>query len=311
MEFGPAQPCPVCEEPFGAQKPLFSKQGVTFRRCPTCQTELINPRPSEAWLASHYERLGRRYFLNPDKLHSDFQAERYNVEQVLLSGLRGRLIDVGCSTGSFVKVAIDRGFVASGIDIDAPAVAFGRGELGLPLDHGDFTDGSVPAGGFDVVTLWATLEHLAHPGLFLDETHRILRDHGAVLITVPNGRALTCRILGNRNRGVCVEHLNYFTAENLGRLLTAHGFDIDLVLTRKINPKTIVQDLLNKGGEPRTTNEMVADQHITDLLKYAPTAAPIRWIHGLIERGLGRAGLGDLLMIRGVKQPKSIPSAGR
>lgn len=43
---------------------------------------------------------------------------------------------------------------------------------------------------------------------------------------------------------MCVEHLTYFTAGNLCRLLSDHGFDVDLVLTRKINPKTIVQDLL-------------------------------------------------------------------
>lgn len=103
---------------------------------------------------------------------------------------------------------------------------------------------------FDVVTLWATLEHLAFPGVFLDAAHRVLRPYGSVLVTVPNGKALTCRILGRRNRAVCVEHLTYFTAGNLCRLLSDHGFDVDLVLTRMINPKTIVQDLLNRTGAP-------------------------------------------------------------
>ncbi|MGH9076848.1 MAG: class I SAM-dependent methyltransferase [Acidimicrobiales bacterium] len=302
MELGEGEPCPVCHEPFEAQTVLFSKQEVTFRRCPTCRTELINPRPSASWLTSHYERLGRRYFLDPDKLLSDFHAERYCVEQVLLEGLGGRLIDVGCSTGSFVKVAQDQGFEASGIDIDGPAVEFGRRELGLPLQQGDVTAGRIPGEGFDVVTLWATLEHLAQPGPFLDECARLLRPCGAMLLTVPNGRAMTCRLLGRRNRGVCVEHLNYFTADNLSRLLRDHGFEVDLVMTRKINPKTILQDAFNRQGAPRTTDQMVSDQKVTDVLKYGRAAAPFRWLHGGVERGLGRVGLGDLLMIRALKR---------
>ena len=48
---------------------------------------------------------------------------------------------------------------------------------------------------------------------------------------------------------------------------------------------------------------MVADQQVTDYLKYAPTTAPIRWAHDIAERGLGLVGMGDLLMVRARKRP--------
>jgi SAM-dependent methyltransferase len=249
----------------------------------------------------HYDRLGDEYFLDERKVQSDFWPSRYDVELLLLGELSGDLLDVGCATGSFVKLALQAGFRAQGIDLMAPAVAYGRRRFDLPLAIRDFTDPSIEPASLDVVTLWATLEHLADPGAFLRQAQRILRPGGAIAVSVPNHRSLTQRVLGQRNRYVCIEHLNYFSEKTLSALLSRHGFAVDRVSTRKINPKTIIQDVRAKKDEPSCVEALIQDQMGTDNIKTRPLFAGVRVLHGQLERGLGFIGLGDLLLMRGRK----------
>jgi 2-polyprenyl-3-methyl-5-hydroxy-6-metoxy-1,4-benzoquinol methylase len=208
---------------------------------------------------------------------------------------------VGCSTGAFVKLATAAGFAAEGIDVSEPAIAFGRDQLGLPLRCEDFTAHTLPASTYDVVTLWATLEHLPDPGAFVAEAHRVLRPSGVLALTVPNHGSATQRLLGRRHRYVGVDHLNYFTSRNLTELVEKHGFKTQIVRTRKVNPYIWYGDLRRSAAEGASADEVLADQSVTDSVKDRRLYAPLRAAHFITERAVGRLGLGDLLLLRASK----------
>lgn len=295
--------CPVCDSPPADHEFLFKKQGVQFWRCVRCGLEFVSPRPSVTWLTDHYNFYGTHIFLDQRRLDSDFRASRFDVEWELIADLRGALLDVGCSTGAFVKLALESGFGAEGIDLSEPAISYGRDRLGLPLRCGDFTAQALPASSYDVVTLWATLEHLPDPGAFIAEAHRVLRPSGVLAVTVPNHASATQRVLGRRNRYVGVDHLNYFTDCSLAKLVEGHGFRTEMVRTRKLNPYIWYRDLRRSAAEGASVDEVIADQSVTDSVKNRALYAPLRTVHSFVERAIGRFGLGDLLLLRASKSP--------
>lgn len=291
------QACPVCEAPPGLQSIQFCKGSLVHRGCQSCGMVCINPRPERSWLDGHYQMLADEYFLDPAKLESDFRPGRFDVEFEALGPTPGRLLDVGCADGAFVKEARDRGIDAIGIDIMASAVEHGRSVHALDLEYGDFTDGHLDPASFDTVTMWATVEHLANPGTYLDQAYRVLRPYGRLAMTVPNMKSLTQRLLGHRDRYVCVEHLNYFPPTTFTTLVVRHGFFVERSFTRKINPKTILQDLLARPGRQRQPDELLSDQVVTDKIKTAKIFAPVRAAHRALEAGVAHADLGDGLYV--------------
>ncbi len=289
--------CLVCGSAPDRQAVLFEKAGVTFRRCSACGFELINPRPTERWLDARYRVLGSTYFVDAFKLKSDFAEGRYDLELRLLSGRAGRLLDVGCMTGAFVSAAKRSGFAASGIDLSAPAVEHGRSTFGLDLRVADFLSTTYEPRSFDVITLWATLEHLREPDRFLHRALELLAPSGVLALTVPNHSGITQRILGSKNRYVCVEHLNYFTGRTMSRLLGRCGFEIQKIWLRHFSPVPFLADLWSGARRVPGVHEMLKHQTYTDSVKHSAFLRPVRFLHSCVERGVSWLGAGDLMMV--------------
>ncbi|HWC73714.1 MAG TPA: class I SAM-dependent methyltransferase [Gemmatimonadales bacterium] len=299
-------PCPVCDATPDSHTFLFTKQQATFVRCRNCAFVFINPRPSSKWLASRYEYYGVAYFTNRAKIASDFNVARHHFEIALLGETRGRLLDVGCATGSFVAAAKAAGFDARGIDISAESTRYGREVLGLALDVGDLYEQHYRAESFDVVTLWATLEHLPDPNRFLAEAHRLLAPGGRIAVSVPNYASLAQRVLGRQDRYVGIDHVNYFTRRTAGQILGRHGFSVETVRTARFSPVVFWQDLRGNGSDGASVERQLADQRVTDRFKYANgLAAAARNVHGAVAAILGAAGLGDILYLLARKSATS------
>ena len=294
--------CPVCGDGTDRQTLLFIKQRSRFVRCQGCGFVFINPRPSVAWLASRYDDYGKRYFTDPGKLASDFNAARHDYELGLLQGGGGTLLDVGCATGSFVSAARAAGFDARGIDISEESTRYGREVLGLPLEAGDLWERNYPAQAFDVVTSWATLEHLPDPNRFLAEASRLVAPGGRIALSVPNYGSLTQRILARRDRYVGVDHLNYFTASTLRRLLEKHAFHTVTISTSRFSPVVFWQDLKGATPDGASMERQLADMAVTDRVKSGHgVLAAVRAVHGVVTKTLAIAGLGELLSVVGRK----------
>jgi 2-polyprenyl-3-methyl-5-hydroxy-6-metoxy-1,4-benzoquinol methylase len=85
----------------------------------------------------------------------------------------GRLLDVGCGPGHFVREAKLTGWDATGLEVSPLEVQYGRSELGVNIIQGTVEE-NVPEGDFDIVTFWDVLEHLSDPISALKTTARIL-----------------------------------------------------------------------------------------------------------------------------------------
>jgi 2-polyprenyl-3-methyl-5-hydroxy-6-metoxy-1,4-benzoquinol methylase len=108
----------------------------------------------------------------------------------------GRLLDVGCALGFFVKVAQDEGFDAFGVDFSKYAVNEGQRLLGDKILWADIEkEIPFPSNYFDVITAWDVLEHLEHPDSFIKLASRVLKKDGLFFVRTLNYNCLMSRLM--------------------------------------------------------------------------------------------------------------------
>jgi len=144
-----------------------------------------------------------------------------------------RILDVGCATGDFLKVARSRGWEVFGAD---PSAARAQVEAaGIKLVGTNVHDADVGEGTLDAITFWDVLEHVTNPLADLSRARRLLKPGGVVALTVPDSANLLARVSGGRWFGykTAGEHLQFFTRGSL-RLALVKA----LVAPRALGPTT-------------------------------------------------------------------------
>ncbi len=209
-------------------------------RCSQCGLLMENPRDDSATLAEVYAT------------HADsvYELEYENRRQGALKHLAlvsvfcptpARLLDLGCASGTFVCLAQQAGWQATGVDtsrwmiergrVHCPAATF----VGCTLEEARFEEGS-----FDVITLWDVLEHVPSPLQTLQRVRSWLVPNGLLFLSVPNAASVVARLMRSRWVLLLREHLWYFSPRTMSLLLSQGGFDI--VQTR---PKLVQFSIAN------------------------------------------------------------------
>ncbi len=141
------------------------------------------------------------------------------------------------------------------------------------------------------------MEHLIAPKRFLHRAAMLLRPGGCCFVLVPNLRSLAVILLGANYRYLMPDHVNYFSASTLRKLAaTEPSLGLVALHSTHFNPVVIWQD----QRHPATS---VSPAERADLLqrttrwKQNPWLAPLRLAYAAVERGLGRLGLADNLVI--------------
>jgi len=139
----------------------------------------------------------------------------------------GRLLDFGCATGKYVGRMAAAGWEAEGIDLSPEAVRLGR-EAGLVIHEGTLPGTDLEAESFDVVSMWASIEHLPGPMATLKAIRGLLRPGGRLLIACPRFNSLSAKWFGSAWYGLDLpRHLTHFTKATLRQHLEKAGFQVE------------------------------------------------------------------------------------
>lgn len=235
--------CVICGSP--EQKPLFekaSREGTPFTlvKCSACGLEYLSPRPGPDEIGVYYS--GSYFTRRTDRGYDNYfsEATRREIERVIELNLRDlgffdfekdltgekRVLDIGCAAGYFLSYLNDRGWEATGVDISATCVEFARG-AGLAVYEDDYLEIAF-ARPFDLITLWASIEHLHCPDRFLEKARDELKQGGRLFISTCRAGGLNFMRLYGRNWRFYnfPEHLYFFSRSAIKKLLEQKGFRI-------------------------------------------------------------------------------------
>jgi SAM-dependent methyltransferase len=149
----------------------------------------------------------------------------------------GRLLDVGCGLGYFVRAMQDTfpEWKSEGREISPAAVCYARENLGISgVRQGRIEPGTIPGEHYDLVTMWDVLEHLKEPDPLLRTLRQALKPGGLLFLHTPNVevqvlKAKLRRWLHGMRPSVhyleARDHLHLYSPSTVRVLLERCGFD--------------------------------------------------------------------------------------
>ena len=264
-----------------------------------------NPIPPEIVSGQFYN--DRSYHLSDDKLESDFSPVRYERELRIFRTFckSGAVLDVGCSTGAFLKqiqTQFPDDYEVLGTDVAGKCLDHAE-KIGIPVRRGPFQEQIFGEARFQAITFWAVLEHLAEPGVFLKRAVSLLAPGGCLFALVPNAKSLAVRMLGAKYRYVMPEHVNYFTLESLPRfILNDDRLELLAFGSSHFNPVVIWQDFRHRGEHvPESERGQLLKR--TTAWKQNRRLALLKWVYRRAEHALGSLNLADNIWIVASRKP--------
>ena len=227
-------PCVVCGETERLDVAL-EKWGITMKRCGVCEHLFTSPRMPDHAVPELYGNFYWQQYqvaigspsieerLAFDHANGDWKLRR----DVLPHRSRGRMLDVGASSGGLVKQAADRGFDAAGLEPSADICEMARRAHGVTMYCGTLAEQEFADGAWDILTLHDVLEHMFEPVEEIREMRRVLAPGGLLVIETPSTSSRNHTEQGVEWSTISpLEHVHLFNEANAERILIENGFRV-------------------------------------------------------------------------------------
>lgn len=260
--------CCLCQiedvEPIGVGEDFeYRTSADTFLavRCRRCELIFLDPRPAD-------DEAGRIY---PDHYHAfGFDVNEFGLVHAIRRRLEARrvlnwccglpanarILDVGCGDGFHLQLLRDfgrRSWTLEGADTDLRAVEAAR-KSGLAVHHGA-VEALTLTGGYHLILMVMTVEHLADPVGVLKAVRNLLAPGGRVVIVTDNAASPDFAVFGGRHWGGYhfPRHFNLFSRVTLAKLARKADLDVDGIVTdfSPVNWVYSIRNWLDDWGAPR------------------------------------------------------------
>lgn len=223
--------------------------------CDTCETGMTVPQPTSAELQKLYAanryRLatGERFNRVVESLIILFRYYKKNRIRKYIK--KGRILDVGCGRGYFLRMMQDDGWQVEGLEADPTVAAELSAAYGVNIRAEDLLERCFPETYFDVITISHVLEHMQCPAEVIRECGRLLKSGGLLVVSVPNIDSL--QAAAGRLAWFHLDlpnHLYHFSEKGLVKLLNNHAFSVARIKRTDLEygPFGWLQTLLNLSG---------------------------------------------------------------
>lgn len=193
------------------------------------------------------------------------------------AGQCGRALDVGCGDGAFLEELAGKGWDVIGTELSESIARTARARLGDRVCVGNIQELRMSSASFDLITLWHVLEHLEDPKRVLEESRRLLKADGKIIVAVPNIESWQARLFGRDWLHLDVpRHRWHFSARTLGGLAEGCGLWVERIrhFSLEYGPIAFIQGIATKVG--------LGHSLFTRLMRQSPQRLlqePLFWAH--------------------------------
>lgn len=225
-----SRPCLLCG---GLRhRVVFREFDIDILRCLECRhvfsSFAADPHYDGFWGAEVADEDHSYWRKARDRMYQDFLTK-------FLTSRSGRLLDMGCGLGFFVRnVASLANWEAYGCEISPAAVQYAREKLGLDnITCSRLEDVELSPHSFDIITMWDVIDHILRPDPLLRRCHALLRDGGICFLRTPNVSIQLLRARINKLVRGMQPNIDYMQARNhahqysmstIRKLLERNGF---------------------------------------------------------------------------------------
>jgi 2-polyprenyl-3-methyl-5-hydroxy-6-metoxy-1,4-benzoquinol methylase len=135
------------------------------------------------------------------------------IEELKELGIKkGKILDIGCAYGYFLRACEARGFKTYGVDVSKHAISVAGTICTAELKVVDVEKSKLPFknSNLDAIFLMDILEHLENPYKLLREVFRVLKRGGIGYLHVP----VRSRAYADKT------HKSFFTADSISRIMS-------------------------------------------------------------------------------------------
>lgn len=236
------RPCPVCHE--NHEQFLFIKDGGTHVKCTVCDMIYLNPVFKDENLENHYRNnhdCQSEIVSNDSEFYTHLYTKGLHSIQANIS--KGNILDIGCSAGNFLDIALASGWKTYGVELNekeaAYAAAKGHTIYNTLLENVTFGE------KMDAVSLWDVFEHLKDGRAYLNQIKELLSDNGVIFLQIPSADSLAAKMLQEKCQMFDgIEHVNLYSYKAIEKLSHECGLNIYSIET-VISEIAVMNNYLN------------------------------------------------------------------
>ncbi len=239
--------CPPADETIllGRDR-LHNLPGIfTVVKCRTCGLMRTNPRPTAETIGYYYPynygpHVGTRVPHQSVECNSIPFWKRFlkkifqfNTQRLMLLP-PGRMLEIGCASGSFLHQMACNGWEVEGVEPSEDAANAAR-SLGYLVHTSRIEDIPDTHRLYDLVVGWMVLEHVHNPLSVLKKLHRWVKPGGWLAISVPNAASFEFNLFKDAWYALHLPaHLFHYTPRTLERVLVQAGWRVEKLFQQRV-----------------------------------------------------------------------------
>ena len=222
--------CPCCDSDKTQMhlwvKDLFlTGEAFEIQECLKCGLLFTEPRPDPNSIGKYYQ--SEEYYSHQENKNGFIPriyetVKGFNLKKkykLATKGMtKGRMLEIGCGAGDFLKVMENKGWNCTGIEPSENAKAIARKKVKEQLYNPEDIN-SLPDESFDLITMWHVLEHVDNLKEEIMHLERLLKKGGRLVLALPNFKSADAEYYREYWAAYDVpRHLNHFCRESINNI---------------------------------------------------------------------------------------------